>query len=120
MPLQFEEMAEENVIEAHLSGKLGGEDYERFTPEVERMINKGGKIRMLTDMHDFHGWDARGLWEEFKLDVRHAKDLERLAVVGEKKWQQWMARICQPFTDAKIRYFDHSQMEQARSWIRNN
>ena len=113
-------MATSKVLEAHVSGKLTEDDYERFTPEVEKVINKYGKIRMLTDMHDFHGWDARGLWEEFKLDVRHAKDLERLAIVGEKRWQEWMSKFCRPFTDATIRYFDRSQMDTARTWIQNN
>lgn len=120
MPLQFEEMEGGKIVEAHVSGTLTDEDYKEFTPEVEGLINKNGKIRMLTDMHDFHGWNARGFWEEFKLDVRHSKDLERLAIVGEKPWQRWMSKICQPFTEAKIRYFDQSEMEMARSWIQNN
>jgi len=120
MPLQFEEMAEGSVLEAHVSGRLTDEDYRQFAPEVEKIVNKHGKIRMLTDMHDFHGWNTSGLWEEFKLDVRHAKNLERLAIVGEKKWQEWMSRVCQPFTDAEIRYFDRSDMAQAQTWIQNN
>jgi len=120
MPLQFEEKADGKVLEAHVSGRLTEADYEQFAPEVEKIINRHGKIRMLTDMHDFHGWNTAGLWEEFKLDVRHSKDLERLAIVGEKRWQKWMSKVCQPFTDAKIRYFDSSEMDQARTWIQNN
>jgi hypothetical protein len=28
-----------------------------------------------------------------------------------------MAKICRPFTSAKIRYFDLSDVEAAREWI---
>jgi hypothetical protein len=39
-----------------MSGKLSKEDYEHFVPEVERLIEQEGKIRLLFEMHDFHGW----------------------------------------------------------------
>lgn len=120
MPLQLEEMAEGKVIGAHLSGKLTGEDYKRLTPEIERMISRHGRIRMLADMHDFHGWSARAFWEEVKMDAKHFNHIERAAIVGEAKWQEWMTKFCRPFTTAKVRYFDQSQMDQARAWIQAN
>ena len=99
------------------SGKLSKTDYEHFIPAIEKLINEEGKLRLLFEMHDFHGWDAGALWEDIKFDVKHFADIERLAMVGDKKWEEWMAKFCQPFTSADIRYFDRSQMEQARMWI---
>ena len=57
------------------------------------------------------------LWEDIKFDLKHFADIERLAIVGEKRWEQGMAAFCRPFTSAKIRYFDHSRIEEAREWI---
>jgi hypothetical protein len=68
-------------------------------------------------MHDFHGWTAGALWEDIKFDARHFKDIERVALVGETKWQQGMAVFCKPFTAARIRYFDHAAIDQARAWL---
>ena len=68
-------------------------------------------------MHDFHGWTAGALWEDIKFDMHHWKDIERLALVGETKWEAGMAAFCKPFTKATVRYFDQSQMEEARKWI---
>jgi hypothetical protein len=48
--------------------------------------------------------------------LKHWKDIERLAVVGDKKWEKGMAAFCKPFTKAQIRYFDISQLEEARQW----
>ena len=49
--------------------------------------------------------------------MRHFADIERLAMVGEKKWQKGMATFCKPFTTATIRYFDHADAVEARKWL---
>lgn len=120
MPLEFEEMADGKVLEAHLSGTLTNRDYQRLNPEMDQLIIRHGNIRLLADMHDFHGWNARGLWEEIKFDVKYLNHIERAALVGEKKWQGWMTRLAQPFTTGPVRYFDRTQMDQARAWIQSN
>lgn len=101
----------------HVSGRLSKEDYERFVPEVERRIQEHGKVRILFDMQDFHGWDVAALWEDTKFAYRHYGDIERLAVIGEKAWQKGMTTFCKPFTQAEIRYFERGEADQAREWI---
>lgn len=101
-----------------LSGKLTKEDYEHFVPEVERLIKREGKLRMLCRMHDFHGWTMGALWEDIKFDLKHFADIERLAFIGERKWQAGMAVFCKPFTSAAIRYFEEAQGEEAERWIK--
>ena len=105
------------VLEVHVSGKLTGDDYERLVPEVERLIGQHGRLRVLFDMHDFHGWTAGALWEDIKFDLKHFRDIERLALVGERQWESGMATFCRPFTTATIRYFDRAQAEDARRWL---
>jgi hypothetical protein len=91
------------VLVVRLSGKLTKEDYQRFVPEVERLVRQHGKIRMLVQMHDFHGWTAGALWEDIKFDLKHFAHIERLALVGDRKWEAAMAVFCKPFTTATIR-----------------
>jgi hypothetical protein len=117
MSLELEEETKGKALVVHLRGKLLKEDYSRFAPEVERLIREHGKIRILVDMHDFHGWTIGGLWEDIKFDAKHFNHIERVAMVGDKRWEEWMAKFCRPFTTAKIRYFDQSHMAEARAWI---
>jgi len=117
MAVQVNEENNGKVLVIHVSGKLTAEDYEQFVPEVERLVEKRGKLRMLFEMQDFHGWKATALWEDTKFAVKHYHDIERLAVVGEKKWQKGMTTFCRPFTKAEIRYFEHSQADEARAWL---
>jgi len=117
MALVVSEDAAGRTVQVHVSGRLTAGDYETFVPEIERLIAKRGKLRILFDMHDFHGWTAGALWEDVKFDLKHFNDIERLAMVGERQWEAGMATFCRPFTTATIRYFDRAQADEARKWL---
>jgi len=118
MSYHVTEAPEGNVLEVRISGKLSEEAYKQFVPKTEALIQKYGKVRMLVELHDFHGWDAGALWEDFKFDLKHFNDLERLAIVGDSKWEKGMSVFCKPFTSASVRYFDISELAPAQAWIR--
>jgi SpoIIAA-like len=88
------------ILVIKLTGKLAKEDYEQFAPEVDRLIKQHGKLRMLVQMHDFHGWTAGALWQDIKFDLKHFRQIERLALVGEKTgsmaWQRFANRLPPP------------------------
>lgn len=117
MAIKLEEKDDGKALEVVLSGKLTKPDYEAFVPVVERLVGQHGKIRMLVAMHDFHGWTAGAVWEDTKFAAHHFRDIERLAMVGETKWQHGMAVFCKPFTSAKVHYFDQAAMNDARAWL---
>ncbi len=101
-----------------LSGKLHDDDYQSFVPAVETVVTAAGKVRLLAQLEDFHGWDAHAAWDDFKFGLKHYADFERIAIVGDRKWEAWMAQLCKPFTKAKVRYFDASQVDAAWAWLR--
>lgn len=118
MSVDLHEEAAGKVLVVKLSGKLTKQDYAHFTPEVERLIRQHGKLRVLVQMHDFHGWEMSALWEDIKFDWKHFRDIERLALVGESNWEAGMAWFCKPFTSATVRYFDVSKSDEAFDWIK--
>jgi SpoIIAA-like len=105
------------ILAIKLTGKLTKEDYACFIPEVERLVKQHGKLRMLVQMHDFQGWTAGALWQDIKFDLKHFRDIERIALVGDKAWERGMEAFCKPFTTATIRYFDRSEADKAEAWI---
>ena len=117
MPIQLNEENGGKMLVVHVSGKLVKADYEHFVPEFERLVRQHGKLSVLFDMTGFHGWEASAAWEDLKFGIKHFADIERLAMVGEKKWQQGMATFCKPFTKATVRYFDHADAAEARKWL---
>lgn len=114
MPIQLDEKGGGEILVIQVSGKLIKEDYAHFVPEFECLVGEHGKLRLLFDMTGFHGWEAAAAWEDLKFGSKHYADIERLAMVGEKKWQQGMATFCKPFTKATVRYFDHADAVEAR------
>jgi hypothetical protein len=113
----IEIIAKDNVLEVSATGKLTKEFYQELVPVVDKQISEHGKLRVLFIMKEFHGWTAGALWEDVKFDLKHWKDIERLALVGESKWQEGMASFCKPFTKATVRYFDEAKIDDARNWI---
>ncbi len=108
---------EGRIILVRATGKITREDYTLFQPEIERHIALHGKVRILFEMHEFHGWSPSAVWQDIKFDFKHFNDIERIAILGEKRWHKVMAGICRPFTTAKIRYFDTMQWPEAHEWI---
>ncbi|MBS0203630.1 MAG: STAS/SEC14 domain-containing protein [Planctomycetes bacterium] len=119
MSFEITETLEGKIIEVQVTGKLSKEAYQEFVPLTEAAIQQHGKVRILFIMHDFHGWDAGALWEDIKFDLKHFAHIERLAIVGETKWEHGMAIFCRPFTTARMKYFDHKNLEEAREWIKS-
>jgi hypothetical protein len=107
----------DNVLAFKLSGKLHDQDYKTFVPLIDEAVAKQGKVRLLAQFHDFQGWDLHALWDDVKFSTTHCTKIERIALVGDKKWEECMARVCKPFTLARIRYFDSSEIDAARTWL---
>ena len=105
------------ILGFKMSGKLHDADYKSFVPLVDKAIGQDGKVRILAQFHDFHGWDAHALWDDIKFSTTHCTKIERIALVGDKTWEKWMAAVCKPFSMAKIRYFDSSEIEAAKTWL---
>ena len=103
--VDFAASTETNVVVLRVSGKLTKDDYAIFVPELEQWIVRHGKIRILFDMVDFHGWTVSAAWEDLKLGMKHFSDIERVAMIGR------------PFTRAKVRYFDRADADKAETWI---
>jgi hypothetical protein len=107
----------EKVLAFRMSGKLHDEDYKTFVPVIDAAVAREGKVRLLAQFEDFHGWDLHALWDDTRFAATHCREIERIALVGETRWQEWMAKVCRPFTLAKVRYFDAAEFEAAKAWL---
>jgi hypothetical protein len=41
-----------------------------------------------------------------------------MALLGEKKWQEWVAFATDFFTSSEVKFFDLKDNEQAKIWIK--
>tara|TARA_R110002073_G_scaffold40547_1_gene114899 strand:- start:103418 stop:103774 length:357 start_codon:yes stop_codon:yes gene_type:complete len=115
--LQIIGIKQNNVIATIATGKLEQQDIEKVHPIIHSILDKGLKVRWYFEMEGFTGWNLPSLWEDLKMDTAHARDYEKIAMVGDKKWQDWITQFMKPFTNAEIKYFNIDQKEDAKSWI---
>lgn len=99
-------------------GEVSEEDYERVVPRLEELISEHGKIRLLLDVTQFKGATAGALWEDLKFDAEHLSDFEKVAVVGDESWEDAVAELASPLTDAKVKTFGPDEEDKARTWAR--
>jgi SpoIIAA-like len=109
---------EGNISAVRVSGKLSDKDYKDLTPHWEKMIAMHGKIRMLIEMEEFDGWDLHAGWDDFRFNIKHGHEIERCAMLGDKKWEEWLTKAALPFARGRVRYFDRSQADEAWEWLR--
>ena len=107
-----------NIIYTVAEGKLTKEDYDRLIPLLEEKIESFGIIRWYFEMQDFEGWSLSAMWQDIKFDFKNREKLERIAMVGNKKWEKELTQLMKPFTGASIQYFDLTQKDEAKNWIK--
>jgi hypothetical protein len=109
----------ETCIGFKISGKLSVDDYDRLLPKLDEGIAAHGKISLLVLMGDFEGWASLDAAKaDFKLGTQQYRQVERTAFVGEKKWQEWMVKLMDPFTRrVDERYLDLDRLDEAWQWI---
>ncbi len=115
----FEVIESGNIVHIKANGKLIHEDYEQVIPKLGAIFEKYDKVRVCFEMTDFHGISPRAVWDDLKFDVKHGKQVERLAGIGNTAWKKWlmgMGRIV--FHHAEYRYFDASDIDEAMDWLK--
>lgn len=116
--IQLEKSPLGDIVTLKFKGKVSKEDYELFVPQIEGLMKGDARIRLLVELHDFKGWTAGALWEDTKFAARHFNDIQKLAVVGDSRWEKGMTSFIKPFTKAAVKYFPMQDIDRAREWIR--
>ncbi len=116
--LQVQTRANGKIVEIKVCGKLTQADCERFIPVIDEGVAKFGQVRLLFECADFEGWTLDGMFGDAKFGLHHYHAIFRLAIVGNKAWEKAMAILCKPFTKADVNYYDITEIELARAWLR--
>ena len=101
-------------------GKLTHEDYETITPMIDSALSgvKEAKIKAFIDGTELDGWEARAAWDDFKLGLKHGNEFEKIALYGNKGWQEWATKISSWFISGEAKYFEDEF--EALSWLNAN
>jgi hypothetical protein len=118
--VKIEEAPVGKIISLVIVGRVVKENYDKFVPQLEEYMEHEDNIRLIVELRDFTGFSAAAMWEDFKLGIKHYNNIKRLAVVGNKTWEKAMTLFAMPFTTAQVRYFDESELQKAKKWIKED
>jgi hypothetical protein len=98
-------------------GKLTHEDYKTITPMIDAALEgvKEPRVKVLIDGTELQGWEPRAAWDDFRLGLKHGNVFDKIAIYGNKNWQQITARVGSWFISGEVRYFEN--MDEAISWL---
>lgn len=83
------------MIAFKVSGNLHDADYKVFVPEVEALIDREEKVRLLMLFEDFYGWGLHAAWDDMAFGIKHNQDLECIAMMGDKAWGKMDGKVKQ-------------------------
>ena len=76
---------------------------------------KQPQVKVLIDGTELEGWEPRAAWDDFRLGLKHGNVFEKIAIYGNKNWQQITARVGGWFISGEVRYFE--DMQEAMAWL---
>ncbi len=99
-------------------GKLTHEDYEKITPLIDSALEgvKEPKIKAIIDGTEMEGWELRAAWDDFKIGLKHGNEFEKIAIYGNKNWQQIISKVGSWFITGEVKYFEEE--DEALSWLK--
>jgi hypothetical protein len=110
--------AEGDLLEVKLKGTMLRRDLDELQARVKRLIEQGKRIRFLAVLEDFLGWEKGADWGDASFLFEHGDDLEKMAIVGETRWQDdAYAFVGKGLRRTAIEYFPPSALQEARQWL---
>lgn len=106
-----------NVIYTTAKNKLNEDDYDQLIPILKEKVGEFKEIRWYFEMQDFEGWTPTAAWEDVKFDFKNLSNFKKVAMVGSKKWEDWLTQLMKPFTSAEVKFFETAEKEKAKAWI---
>jgi len=105
------------IVTIQASGSAPATEYEGFFAAFEKAVKQRSRVGLLLRFQDFAGWDMDALSRNVPLDIGCLLRIKRLAVIGERKWEEWIKTYCGPFMGAAVRCFQPGQEDDARKWL---
>jgi hypothetical protein len=109
---------EGDVVTARLLGKLEPSAYDGVSEEIDGLMSRSERVRLVLDLREFDGWSGlSALGDHLSLVREHRRVPERIAIVGDKAWQHLAEKVMVRFVNGKARFFDGGDYDGAVAWV---
>ena len=113
----IERVSGETIIVFKAKGKLTHDDYQAMIPILKTTIKQidSSALKMMVDISTLTGWELRAAWDDFKLGLVLNSKIDKIAIYGDKSWQEMASKVGSWFVSGEIKSFeDH---DSAKEWL---
>jgi hypothetical protein len=107
-----------NIYRLEISGRLTAADFAVLQRSAASEIEQAGKIRLLVVLTGFEGWAPGGNWSDLGFYVRHADNIERIAIIGDERWRsEALMFVGADLRRSPVSFFRTAESERAEEWL---
>ncbi|HVM18509.1 MAG TPA: STAS/SEC14 domain-containing protein [Egibacteraceae bacterium] len=108
----------DQVLGYAIEGRITQDEVEQMQAEIGEAMERHGSTRLLARIEGMEDVEPSAVWQDMKMVPEYTRHVQRAAVVGDRRWQEWATRLADVFAEA--RYFETGDEEQAWAWLREN
>lgn len=117
--IEFMKGTEKDRIGIRFDGEVSEADFGAMASLLRERIEEHGRIRLVIRIDSLGLVEPAALWEEVKLAAQHFEDVERIALVGDARWQKSFVDvmgIVMP-AECEMKHFTGDRINDAWEWI---
>ncbi|MES2438031.1 MAG: STAS/SEC14 domain-containing protein [Verrucomicrobiota bacterium] len=108
----------DNIYLLHVTGMLRKSELDAVQADFIENLAEAGAIKLLVLLENFSGWERNAAWDENGFFFRHGDDLEKIAIVGDPRWEtEMLAFAGAGVRKGPVRFHPSSAESRARAWL---
>src|SRR3954465_15052083 len=107
-----------NLYCVAVTGLLRKSELEKVQVAASEVIQRIGKLKLLFTLEKFEGWERTEEWGDMNFYLKHDKDIERIAIVGEEQWRDHALLFAGAgLRKSEVEFFARNEMARALLWL---
>jgi hypothetical protein len=106
------------TLTIRISGMLTYAEYDAGQRKAAEIMRQQGRMRSLVLLEQFLGLEKEGNWGDISFAMEFDKYLEKIAFVGEKKFEDYVFLFTgKGVRKVPIEFFEPADLAKARAWL---
>lgn len=118
--IDIQKTKDDRLLEVKAVETLTEADFDHLAPVLKKHTTEKSTPRLLLIMEQFEGWEnISSFWKDLRMDTEYLGQFDRIAVVGDAAWEEWLTKLLNPLTTNEIKFFDPARITHARKWLKH-
>lgn len=108
-----------NIVEISIKEDISSAESAKIETLIKSDMEKMGKIRVLQNVYSPYGTDPSAFWQDARFVLANDNSFSHIAVVTDADWLKRLVQSTGRTLSAEVKVFERSQIDEARTWLKN-